>query len=146
MGRKKSSIEVEERVLFILDLLSKGIKGTSDIFRFFSDEYPELTKRQFEYDLKKAKDRIKEYFYEEIDDLRNELSKHLWELYNKNLKIQDYRECRNIIKTISELTGADAPKQIDHTTKGESLNEINITIKNPSVPVTKEDDIDEEIG
>lgn len=112
-GRKHSNLEKEERILFLLDCSSKGIKGTSDLFRFFSSKYPDLTKRQFQYDLKDAKDRIREYHSEDVDFLIVDLVKHLWELYNKSLKIQDYRECRAVIKTISEITGASAAHRIE---------------------------------
>lgn len=120
-GRKKNAIEVEERVTFLLDLISKGVVGTSDLFHFFSEKHPDLTKRQFEYDLRKAKEKIKEYITAEQEDITADLIKRLYELYNKSLKIQDYRECRSIVKTIAEITGVEAAKKIDHSTKGEPI-------------------------
>lgn len=129
-----------------MECSSKGIKGTSDLLRFFSEKYPKISKRQFEYDLKDARDRIKEYAVSDIEEYTSELLKHLWELYNKSLKIQDYRECRAVIKEIADITGAKAATKIDHTTGGEKMNEISITIKNATEPVTSEDDITEDIG
>jgi hypothetical protein len=123
-GRKSSEIEYQERVAFLLECMSKGVKGTSDLFRFFSEKWPGLTKRQFEYDLAAAKETILEYHAEDIEFLINDLTRHLWELYNKSLKIQDYRECRSIIKTIAEVTGALASKKIDVTSGG---NPIQVT-------------------
>lgn len=133
-GRKYSEIEIEERILFILECSSKGVKGTSDLFRFFSENWPDLTRRQFEYDLKKAKDRIKEYHADDVDFMISDLTKHLWELYNKSMKIQDYRECRAIIKTISEITGATAATKID----------TNITAAIQITPISFLADEDEE--
>ena len=120
-GRKYSSLEKEERVLFLLECHSKGIKGTSDLLRFFAEKYPNIGKRQFEYDLKDAKDRIMEYHAKDVDFIICDLTKSLWELYNKSMKIQDYRECRAVIREISEITGAKAATKIDHTTAGEKI-------------------------
>jgi hypothetical protein len=109
-GRKHSDFEREERILFILDLRSKGVKSTSDLFRFFTEKYNDVTKRQFEYDLQKAKALISEYHEKDLEFTVSEISKHLWELYNKNLKIQDYRECRNVLKDYSDLLGLKIQK------------------------------------
>lgn len=43
---------------------------------------------------------------------------------------------------LRKLTGS----HIDHTTGGEKINDISITIKNATEPVTSEDDIAEDIG
>lgn len=112
-GRKSTDIEVEERIIFILDLMSKGIKSFSDLFRFFSEEYPDLTERQFQYDLRKAKERVKEHLVEDVELLTSDLLRHLWELYNKAHKENDVRECRNILKQIAELTGANAAAKVE---------------------------------
>lgn len=113
-GRKYSETEVEERILFILGLRSKGVKATSDLFRFFSEKYPDLTKRQFEYDLKKAREKITEYFETEAEFEIAEIVKHYWELYNKSLKLQDYRECRNILQEITKIKGL-VVKKVEHS-------------------------------
>lgn len=106
-------MEKEERVLYLLELRSKGVKGTSDLFRFFSEKYPDLTKRQFEFDLAEAKELIKEYHVEDVEFQVSEIVKHYWELYSKNFKLQDYRECRNILKDIAALKGLIA-QQVNH--------------------------------
>lgn len=104
-GRKYSEIEIQERITFILDCRRKGEKTTSGLFRFFSEKYPNLTKRQFEYDLRVAKELIREHFETDIDFEISEIVGHYWDLYNKSLKMQDYRECRSILKEVSALKG-----------------------------------------
>lgn len=56
-----------------------------------------------------------------------------------------YSEIRAILKQIGEWYGFNAPKQLDHTTKGESLHEskmqkINVVIKehNPNITLNEE--------
>lgn len=140
-GRKHSDAERDERIAFLIELHSKGVCGTSDLFRFFSERYP-LTRRQFEYDLKKAREQIKEYHADQIEDLSALLVRNLWELYSKNLRVQDYRECRNIIKTISDITGAAQPTKIEHSGNARVLL---VAADDINEPATSEDDIDENI-
>lgn len=113
-GRKYSDMEKEERILFLLELRSKGVKSTKDLFRYFSEKYPDLTKRQFEYDLQEAKENIKEYFEKDVEFEVSEIAKHLWELYSKSFRLQDYRECRALLREISELKGLKVQK-VAHT-------------------------------
>lgn len=113
-GRKSSNMERQERILFLLELRSKGVKATSDLFRYFSEKYPDLTKRQFEYDLREAKEKIKEYFEEDVNFEIAEIVKHYWELYSKSLRLQDYRECRVILKQLAEIKGLTTQK-VEHS-------------------------------
>lgn len=124
---RNSDLEREERILYILQLRSKGVKATSDLLRFFASEYPKISKRQFEYDLKKAKDLIAEHFEEDVQFQVAEITKHYWELYSKNLKLQDYRECRAILSELSKLKGLIIDKR-DHTSNGKSISPPKIII------------------
>lgn len=121
MARKSTDIEVEERVLFILSCRSKGMKGSTDLLSAYTEQYPDFTSRQFYYDLEKAKKRISEYFSAETDLLVSELNKHYWELYNKALKIQDYRECRQLLNDIAKLANLYTSKHEVTGKDGERL-------------------------
>ena len=141
-GRKHSKIERDERILYILDLRSKGVKGAADLFRFFSEKYPNLTKRQFEYDLKEAKKLISQYFEKDSEFQVAEIEKHYWDLYSKSLKAKDYRECRAILSEISKLKALFV-ERVDHTVSGLPDN-IRIEVVGGTVPPVKnEEDIDE---
>lgn len=129
-GRKNTAIEVEERIHFIVYCRSKGMKSRGDLLRAFSDKYPDLTERQFDYDYQKARERIREYFESDMDFQRVELTKHLWELYSKSLKLQDYRECRNIIREISELQGLKVNKT-DLTSNGKEVPTLTFVPVSP---------------
>lgn len=113
-GRKHSDLEREERILFLLELRSKGVKATSDLFQFFSGKYPGLTKRQFEYDLAEAKEQIREYYEKDVEFEVSEIAKHLWELYSKSFRLQDYRECRALLREIADLKGLKVQK-VEHS-------------------------------
>lgn len=141
-GRKHNKIERDERILYLLGLRSKGVKGASDLFRYFSEKYPDLTKRQFEYDLQEAKVLISQYFEKDSEFQVAEIEKHYWELYSKSLKLQDYRECRAILSEVSKLKALIVERK-DHTVSGlpDSIK-VNI-IGKIAPPVKNEDDINE---
>lgn len=145
-GRKSTDIEVEERIIFLLSLMSKGIKTHSNLFPFFSDKYPDLTERQFRYDLQKAHERIKEHLTEDAELLTSDLLRHLWELYNKAHKENDIRECRNIIKQISELTGANAAAKVELSGKDGQPIIFKEVIYDPEKENGKESTTDYEAG
>lgn len=118
-GRKHSDLEREERIIYILNLRSKGVKGRSDLLQFFTKEF-NLSESQFDKDLKIAKEKIKEYFDSDVDFQISEMAKHYWELYSKSMKLQDYRECRNILKDLSALKGL-LVKHVDVKSGGEKI-------------------------
>ena len=131
-GRKYTQLQVQERILFLMSIRSKGVKGNKDLFRIFSEKYPDLSYRQFEYDLKKVKDEISEYFEKDRDFEISETVKHLWELYSKSFKLQDYRECRNVLKDLANLKGLNEQKiKIETTVKyeGKSDEELEALLK-----------------
>lgn len=45
------------------------------------------------------------------------------DLYDRNLAIQDYRECRAVQDSIVKLFGISEPNKIDVTTEGEKINQ-----------------------
>lgn len=57
----------------------------------------------FRKDLEEANRVISEYFTENAEQFRNDVSMHLWDLYAKSYKLQDYRECRALLKQLTDL-------------------------------------------
>lgn len=111
--------EILERVNKIYALLLTG-KKTRDIAPFISKTYNVSEKTAYNY-INKAKELreedAKEYRNEALTDqialLRN--------LYDKNYKLQDFKECRAIVQQLASLLGVDAPQKVEQ----------NITIKPP---------------
>ena len=109
MGRKSSQAEVEARIDFIMSVRAKGEKSTSVIMSGWMEQFPGLSEGQFQKDYQKAKNLIQEYFEKDVDILASEVTCHLWDLYARSLKLQDYRECRAVLKQITD-TALDALK------------------------------------
>jgi len=105
--------EVSERINKVYALLLTG-KKTRDIAPYVSKKYNVCQKQAYNY-IKKAKllreEDAKEYRDEALSDqvalLRN--------LYDKNYKLQDFKECRAILEQLSKLLGVNAPQKIENT-------------------------------
>jgi len=90
-----------EGVVFIIKLRSRGEKSQAAIKAAYKEQFGNT--KQFNADAKSAKEFIAEYFQKNLSLLAEDVSMHLWDLYSKNYKLQDYRECRAILKNIIEL-------------------------------------------
>lgn len=113
--------EILERINKTYSLLLMG-KKTRDISKFIAKTYNVCEKTSYNY-IAKAKllrdEDVKEYREEALSDqialLRN--------LYDKNYKIQDLKECRGVLAQISQLLGLNEATK----TKSEiSLTDFNI--------------------
>jgi hypothetical protein len=89
-------------VELIVSLRAKGEKSDSAIKAAYKSEIGSV--KNYAKDSKAAKSVIAEYFQKNMEELSADVSMHLWDLYAKNYKLQDYRECRAILKQITDLT------------------------------------------
>lgn len=97
-----NSEDQEARIQFLLQLRSKGEKSETALLSAYKQKFG-LSQKQYQDDSKKVKALIAEYYKADVQSLCEELSMHLWDLYAKSMKLQDYRECRAILKQISDL-------------------------------------------
>jgi hypothetical protein len=106
MTMKQIIIEIDEQTQFVIECRMKGEKSKTRLRKVFMEEFKGrgATAKQFEIIYKKVDEFIAEYFSQEIESLFSEITMHLWDLYNKSYKLQDYRECRAILKAITDLT------------------------------------------
>lgn len=91
-----------EKVEFIIRLRARGEKSESAIKAAYKSEFGNL--KTYPQDKAEAKKAIAEYFQKNVEALAEDVALHLWDLYSKNYKLQDYRECRAILKQITDLT------------------------------------------
>lgn len=114
--------EILERVNKTYSLLLMG-KKTRDVVKYLAKTYNVCEKTCYVY-VNKAKELrendCKEYREEALSDqialLRN--------LYDKNYKIQDFKECRGILDQISKLLGLNAASKTEST---HNVNDFNIS-------------------
>lgn len=92
-----------EGVEFIVRLRARGEKSEAALKAAYKEEFGNT--KNYTKDLQEAKTVIAEYFQRNIEELAKDVALHLWDLYGKNYKLQDYRECRTILRQITDLTG-----------------------------------------
>lgn len=111
MGRRKGDDEniVAERVNLVYSLQLMG-KRNKDIVSYIAKKFDIGERTAYNY-IKKVKeqkdDDAKEYRDEALSDQITKLKN----LYEKNYKIQDFKECRGILETMAKLLGVNAPEK-----------------------------------
>lgn len=117
---KSDSSEMEKRINTIYLMLLQGYER-KQIIQYCTENY-NISERQTDEYLKKAREMFKQNACDDLDGKKFHILSQFNDLYQKNYKLEEYKECRNILKDISSVLGIDAPKKVDHTTNGESLN------------------------
>lgn len=111
MPKLKTSLTLkrQERVKFLLNEMSKGIKGRSALMQKYTKVYPDLCTRTFDGDYKYAKVEVLEWMNEDKVYNLSELLKHHWDLYYKLYEEEDWINAKNVLKEIAALRGDSAP-------------------------------------
>lgn len=99
-----------------MQLKARGEKSESALKSAYLEKFGKPA-ASFKKDMEEAKRIIAEYFSENAEEFRNDVSMHLWDLYSKSYKLQDYRECRALLKNLTEL--AATAKEFAATKKEE---------------------------
>jgi uncharacterized Zn finger protein len=114
---------MNEKIEFITFLRSRGEKSNSALKKAYNDQFN--TTKDFSANLKVVDAMFSEYFKKTIEELAPEISLHYWDLYAKSYKLQDYRECRAILKELRELTGQYQDKQpVEKPARKQSILEL----------------------
>lgn len=117
---KSDSSEIEKRVNTIYLMILQGFQR-KQVIQYVAEKY-KVGERQADAYLEKAREIIKSNIDTDSSNKKNEILNQYYDLYQKNYKIEDYRECRNILINISSVLGVEAPKKTDITTNGKDVN------------------------
>jgi hypothetical protein len=125
-----TSAEKARRVNSVLTLVLQGA-SRDVIIQYCAKEFKTNIRASDEY-LAKAKQLLIENFAKtkEKELMQAEIFARFENLYQQNIEIDDLRECRNILKDISDLLGLNAATKMDHTTKGEAIKTLQVEIVN----------------
>ena len=122
--RKPSKIIVYERTREVYKFMTSVSKQTKEIVRFFSEKwtsegYFEGTSENGKYrTIENYIRRVKQTYYNFEKDVEIEKGRtlaRLDDLYEKNIKIQDYKGALQVLKEIKELLGLDKDKSVNNT-------------------------------
>jgi hypothetical protein len=121
MSGKSSELEKYQRLLIVEEMILKGC-SKSYIVRFASETW-KIGERQTETYLAESYDKIKCDFQVtfEKETFKEEIYGRLQDLYRKNYTIQDFRECRNIVKDLRDILGIDETKKTETHITGEMV-------------------------
>lgn len=128
---KQSNAEMDLILETVIEMLLKGLSRTDILRHFAENENFKKSERSVDYYIDKSKKEIKERFKPEKENLKALSIARYEDLYKKNYQIQDYRECRQIIDSVSKLFGLNEPT----TVKNQLLDE-NGNPTNPNQPIT----------
>jgi hypothetical protein len=92
----------DQKTNFIIEQRLKAIKGKTELRAAYTKEFGSAI--GFEHAYKCAMDIIGEYYNPDTEAGTAEIAMHLWTLYEKSMKLQDYRECRAILMEIHKIT------------------------------------------
>jgi hypothetical protein len=117
-----TSLERFNRVNEVKTLILQGC-STSQIMEYCVKTFK--TEKSINYDyIKEAKQLMIDDFHKTTDfeAFKAEIYSRLEDLYQKSMDIDDFKECRNILKDIREMLGVNAPTKTDLTTNGKEIN------------------------
>lgn len=118
---RATDAEVAKRVYTVSQMLTVGYKR-QEILQFCAEKY-DVQERQADTYIARARDVIKEEVKADLDYHRAVVEKRLEDLFLKNYKIQDYRECRQLVNDIAKFHGVHGADKVDVTSDG---NEIKL--------------------
>lgn len=125
---RADNLHLEMRHKQVALLILNGYSKRAFLIQKIAETYPEwnVCERQIDNYIKEARELIKNQLSPDDLALEKDIALSRQDsLYVMNMKIQDYRECRNLINDRMKLLGIFI-ERVDHTTKG---NEINKTVE-----------------
>jgi hypothetical protein len=118
-----TSLERFNRVNEVKTLMLQGC-STSQIIEYCGINFKVEKAVVYNY-ITEAKQLMIDDFHKTTDfeAFKAEIYSRLEDLYQKSMDIDDFKECRNILKDIREMLGVNAPTKTDLTTNVKEINE-----------------------
>lgn len=128
-----TSLERSQRVNEVHTLILQGAT-THQIIEYCRKQF-NVEKSTVYFYIEDAKQILKENFQKtfDVEGFKAEIYARLENLYQQNMDIDDFKECRNIIKDLREMLGLNEAQKMDLTTKGKEIpsNTIQVEIVKP---------------
>ena len=127
-GRKTNVAQYEERMTEVFEMiLYKKLSYTE--FRTQASELFGITTRQAENLYKDARDRLKERFTQEREEILSEQLNRMYDLLNRSRDAGNRRIEAEVLRDLNKIYGLDQPVKLDITSGGEPIS-ININLTN----------------
>jgi len=123
---KANEIEYEQRMERAFELMLYEKKSYDEFKKQFAQEY-DITTRQAENVWKDVRNRLKERYNQNQEEILTEQLNRLYDLLNR-CRLQGNRRIESeVLRDITKILGMEAPKKVDLTSNGETIS-ININI------------------
>jgi hypothetical protein len=123
-GRKTNVAQYEERMVEVFEMiLYKKLSYTE--FRSQAAEMFGITQRQAESLYKDARDRLKERFEQQREEILSEQLGRLYDLLYRCREAGNRRVEAEVLRDLNKIYGLDQPVKVDITSAGEPIK-INI--------------------
>lgn len=133
---KQSHAVIYDKVREVYSFMNNVSKQRKDVVQFFSKKWTD--DGYFTCDSDSSKHRHIDIYIRKVRQLYFNFEKdadiekgrtlsRLDELYEKNIKIQDYKAAKDVLKEISMLCGLYAETKINHSNKGEKFEAQKLT-------------------
>ena len=141
-GIRCSEIEKNERVQIIAKMILEGYSNSRMILQNVADKYDSWGKeeRTIYFYIEEAKSLLAEITKNELEFEKNLALNRLEALYTMNYKIQDFRECRNIVEARVKMLGLGAATKIEVTNSEKTFADFMKSLK------AAKDGLDEEVS
>lgn len=127
-GRKTNQSQYEERMTEVFELiLYKKLSYTE--FRTEAAEKFGISQRQAENLYKDAKERLKERFEQEREEILTEQLGRLYDLLNRCRESGNRRVEAEVLRDLNKIYGLDQPIKMDLTSGGQPIS-VNIVLNN----------------
>ncbi len=107
---KSDSSEMQKRTTFVYGLLLQGFQRKQIIQ--YCAKY-KISDRMIDKYIVKAREIFTKDQQVEIDIKRSEIISQYYHLYQQSYDIEDFKECKNILKEIADIIGVKAPQLLE---------------------------------
>lgn len=127
-GRKSTELEYEEKMVRVFELIVYEKKSYVEFRDIASKEFG-ISNRAAETMWADCRNRLKERFNQEREEILSEQLNRLYDLLNRSRLAGNRRVEAEVLRDISKIYGLDAPQKVDVTSNGETIS-VNIILNN----------------
>jgi hypothetical protein len=125
-GRKSTVLEYEEKMVRVFELIVYEKKSYTEFRDLISKEF-DITTRAAENMWIDCRNRLKERFSQEREEILSEQLNRLYDLLNRSRLAGNRRVEAEVLRDITKIYGLDQPVKVDLTSNGEQIS-LNIIL------------------
>lgn len=125
-GRKSTEMEYEQKMVRVFELIVYEKKSYTEFRDIVSKEF-DISTRAAENMWQDCRNRLKERFSQEREEILSEQLNRLYDLLNRSRLGNNRRVEAEVLRDISKIYGLDQPVKVDITSGGEPIS-LNIIL------------------